>query len=184
MQYIFHLLPVAAFLARVACAPFSQAATALANPTVTIASGIVIGTARVVASGASQSTATVHNYLGIPFAAAPTGTGRFAPPATPTAWSSPLEATTFSSACIQQFICKYLRIVAMPANFLDPEATSEFLEEIFNNPGGPPPPESEDCLYLNVFAPAEASSCNQKAVLFWIYGVCSLFDSIFWTFAK
>jgi carboxylesterase 2 len=109
MQYGFLLLSTGALLAQVDCAPLTEAATAVANPIVTIASGIVIGTARAVSSAGIQSTATVYNYLGIPFAAPPTSTGRFAPPATPTAWNSPLEATTFPPACIQQFICEYLQ---------------------------------------------------------------------------
>lgn len=36
-----------------------------------------------------------------------------------------------------------------------------------------PPEESEDCLYHNVYAPADASPANRKAVLFWIFGVSS-----------
>lgn len=75
------------------------------NPTVTLASGIVIGTATTVFS-APSSKAPVYNYLGIPFAAPPTGAARFAPPSTPTAWNEPLLATSFSPACIQQFPCK------------------------------------------------------------------------------
>lgn len=40
----------------------------------------------------------------------------------------------------------------------------------FNNPGFPPPAENEDCLYLNVFAPPDASSTNLKSVMFWLFG--------------
>ncbi|KAB8606240.1 hypothetical protein FH972_025870 [Carpinus fangiana] len=32
------------------------------------------------------------------------------------------------------------------------------------------PEESEDCLYLNVFAPRDASPTNKKPVLFWLFG--------------
>lgn len=46
--------------------------------------------------------------------------------------------------------------------------------EYFNNPGYGQPPENEDCLYLNVFAPQDASPQNLKPVLFWIFGVGGL----------
>lgn len=42
--------------------------------------------------------------------------------------------------------------------------------EYFNNPGLPPPAESEDCLYLNVYAPATATSTSNLPVMFWIFG--------------
>ena len=42
--------------------------------------------------------------------------------------------------------------------------------QVFNNPGGSPPIESEDCLYLNVFAPASPAPAGGRAVLFWIHG--------------
>lgn len=52
--------------------------------------------------------------------------------------------------------------------------SSDLVQRVFNNPGGAPPQESEDCLYLNIFAPTDASGTNLKTVLFWIYGVCFL----------
>jgi carboxylesterase type B len=50
---------------------------------------------------------------------------------------------------------------------LDPLASSQLTQSIFNNP---PPVESEDCLYLNVYAPATPAGGAGRAVLFWIYG--------------
>jgi carboxylesterase 2 len=85
MHYSFLLFSATALLAQVDCAPVSQ--TTVAKPTVTIASGIVIGTAEAVSFGTTESTVTVYNYLGIPFAAQPAAAARFAPPTEPTAWS-------------------------------------------------------------------------------------------------
>ena len=57
------------------------------------------------------------------------------------------------------------------------KASSSYLQRLFNNPGGAPPDEGEGCLYLNIFAPVNASSSNWKAVLFWIYGGNLVFGS-------
>jgi hypothetical protein len=50
---------------------------------------------------------------------------------------------------------------------VDPLSTSQFTQSLFNNP---PAEESEDCLYLNVYAPATPAGGASKAVMFWIYG--------------
>lgn len=61
-------------------------------PTVTISSGVVVGT----------SAAFVNAYLGVPFAQSPPE--RFSPPVPASAWTSPLQAQTLKPACIQQFM--------------------------------------------------------------------------------
>ncbi|KAI9846804.1 MAG: hypothetical protein M1837_003653 [Sclerophora amabilis] len=116
------------------------------SATATVASGVVVGTTTTLPS----ATTAVNKFLGIPFAAPPE---RFSPAQEPAAWSDPLEVSAFKPACIQQF--KY------------PVESQEFTNLIFNNP---PPEESEDCLYLNVFAPAAPVPAGGRAVLFWIYG--------------
>nr|POF23971.1 pyrethroid hydrolase ces2e [Quercus suber] len=135
---------VALLALRCAASPASRAV----NPAVTISSGVVIGTATSVSNQPSV-TDLAHAYLGIPFAQSPPL--RFAPPSAPSAWSTPLIAQTLPPACLQRFV-----------------AASE--KAFFNNPGLPPPAESEDCLYLNVFTPQNASSKDLKPVLFWLFG--------------
>ncbi|GIZ46043.1 hypothetical protein CKM354_000918400 [Cercospora kikuchii] len=120
-----------------------------ANPTVTINNGRVIGTVTGVSN--QPSAPPVKAFLGIPYAQPPTGARRFAPPEPATPWRSPLRAQKLPPACLQQF-------------------ANEKTKQYFNNPTLPPPAESEDCLYLNVFAPRGASPTRTKAVMFWLYG--------------
>ncbi|KAL1592747.1 hypothetical protein SLS60_011163 [Paraconiothyrium brasiliense] len=128
-------------------------APAVMNPTVTISAGPIIGTAIKPANQPSL-TASANAYLGIPFAKSPPE--RFSPPESPSPRSSPLQAQAVKPACIQAFSGSG-QIQALT-------------KELFNNPGGPAPEESEDCLYLNVYTPPGVTSASKKAVMFWIFG--------------
>jgi para-nitrobenzyl esterase len=81
-------------------------------------------------------------FSGIPYAAAPTGDRRFAPPAVPRPWTGVRDATRPSPACPQ------------------PEG---FGEEGIQVAG------QEDCLYLNVVVPRTASR-RPLPVLVWFHG--------------
>ncbi|KAI5274839.1 alpha/beta-hydrolase [Aureobasidium subglaciale] len=117
------------------------------GPTARIENGLVIGTT----TSLPAATATVNKFLGIPFAQSPPE--RFSPPR-PACQVSTINATAWKPACIQQFTY--------------PLVAQHFTELVFNNP---PPQESEDCLYLNVYAPAtEPDSRKGRTVMFWIYG--------------
>ncbi|MDQ0465031.1 para-nitrobenzyl esterase [Caulobacter ginsengisoli] len=90
----------------------------------------------------------VRAFKGIPYAAAPVGDLRWAPPRPAAHWDGLRQADDFGPACPQ---------------FRAP-------------PGGiywaPPPPMSEDCLSLNVWAPAKAGPKDSKGapVIVWIHG--------------
>jgi carboxylesterase type B len=133
-------------------------------PTVTIDAGEIVGTT----TSLSTAATLVNQFLGIPFAASPPE--RFAPPEKPTQWPQPLDTKERKPACVQQFNCKpsYLRSShGLQLTFIDPEANRDFVQQIFNHEA---PEESEDCLYLNVFAPASPPAGKGRAVLYWIYG--------------
>ncbi|HEX5290261.1 MAG TPA: carboxylesterase family protein, partial [Streptosporangiaceae bacterium] len=99
-----------------------------------------IGPVAATAGGAvrGMTVNSTEEFLGLPYAAPPTGALRWQPPAPPAPWSGVREAVTFAPHCPQ-----------------------------------PPTPfgmasKSEDCLYLNVFAPAHAT--GNLPVMVWIHG--------------
>ncbi|KAJ0413140.1 Carboxylesterase [Aspergillus carlsbadensis] len=107
-----------------------------------------------------NTTEQINSFLGIPFASRP---ARFSPPRPPRRRLTPLSATTYGPSCIQQF------------NY--PEASRNQTIAIFNTPP-PPAGESEDCLTLNIWAPAGKSKDGKpRAVLFWLYGGALMFGS-------
>lgn len=115
------------------------------GPTAALDCGVVTGTT----TSLPAATATVNKFLGIPFAQSPPE--RFGMPQRP--GSCDVNATAWKPACIQQFVGS--------------KVVQAFTELIFNNPA---PEESEDCMYLNIYAPSSPPPADGRAVLFWIYG--------------
>ena len=79
-------------------------------------------------------------YKGVPFAAPPVGDLRWRPPIPVAPWTGTRKADAFAPACMQVGV---------------------------SMPGETPPAVSEDCLYLNIWAPAKAKTAP---VIVWIYG--------------
>jgi para-nitrobenzyl esterase len=80
-------------------------------------------------------------YRGIPYAAAPVGPFRWAPPQAPAAWSGLRDGSAFGSACPQE------------ARFNLTEGSTD-----------------EDCLSLNVSTPSRPQPGAKLPVLLWIHG--------------
>ncbi|XP_027261570.1 acylcarnitine hydrolase [Cricetulus griseus] len=100
----------------------------------------------------SDTKVGVHSFLGIPFAKPPVGPLRFAPPEAPEPWSGVRDGTSYPAICLQN--------VDM--------MNSESLKNLKMTP--PPIPMSEDCLHLNIYAPAHAHEGSNLPVMVWIHG--------------
>ncbi|XP_049999396.1 pyrethroid hydrolase Ces2e-like [Alexandromys fortis] len=104
----------------------------------------------------------VHRFLGIPFAKAPVGPLRFAPPEAPEPWSGVRDGTSQPAMCLQN-------------------------DDIINLDGlkrikliMPPISMSEDCLYLNVYTPAHAREGSNLPVMVWIHGGALIIGMASW----
>ncbi|XP_040853249.1 cocaine esterase-like [Ochotona curzoniae] len=93
----------------------------------------------------------VHTFLGIPFAKPPLGPLRFAPPEPAEAWSGVRDGTSYPAMCPQNL--DIMGVVAKKLNFT--------MLSI---------PMSEDCLYLNIYAPGHAHEGSKLPVMVWIHG--------------
>lgn len=119
------------------------AAIGLATPAVA-ATDPVIRTERGKLQGVREDgAAPISIFRGIPFAAPPIGALRWREPQRVAAWRGVRPATTFAPRCMQQPL---------------------FSDMMFRSPG-----PSEDCLYLNVWAPADAEHAKLP-VLVYVYG--------------
>jgi para-nitrobenzyl esterase len=89
---------------------------------------------------AGAAAPNMELYLGIPYAAPPVGALRWEPPQPPAKWAGTRNATGFANHCPQN-----------PTPFGFASAT-------------------EDCLYLNVFAPSGTKAGAKLPVMVWIHG--------------
>uniref|UniRef100_A0A8D1BQX6 Carboxylesterase type B domain-containing protein n=2 Tax=Sus scrofa TaxID=9823 RepID=A0A8D1BQX6_PIG len=93
----------------------------------------------------------VNIFLGIPYAAPPVGPLRFAKPKPALPWNDFLNATSYPKLCLQNsewlFLDQHILKVHYPKFGM-----------------------SEDCLYLNIHAPAHADTGSKLPVMVWLPG--------------
>ncbi len=130
-----------AMLAVSACSNGDMSSSPAAPTQESVSTGPVVGVAQGDVQGVSEGGISV--FRGIPYAAPPVGDRRWTPPVAPVAWEGVRDASAFGPSCIQPPV----------------PPTS-----VYNDP---PVESSEDCLSLNVWAPADAES---TPVILWIHG--------------
>lgn len=94
----------------------------------------------------------VNAYLSIPYAQSPTGSLRFQRPQAVSDWSGVRDATNLPSSCYQY-----------------PGAITQSTGNAFYDAAVKGSPSSEDCLYLNIWAPSPLPA-KGVAVMVWFHG--------------
>jgi para-nitrobenzyl esterase len=93
----------------------------------------------------------LHIFKGLRYGAPPIGMQRFKPPTRPAAWREPADAVNYGAPAIQSGLAP---------------------GERRTSPGDPPAPDepasSEDCLFLNVWAPGLGDA--KRPVMVWLHG--------------
>src|SRR6201998_3495813 len=112
--------------------------------TLVLGPGAAFAAAVHVESGALQGVDAngLSIYKGVPYAAAPLGELRWREPRSVKSWKGVRRATAFAPACMQTGV---------------------------SMPGETPPAVSEDCLFLNIWAPARRTN-EHLPVMVWIPG--------------
>jgi len=108
------------------------------------ADSLKVKTAQGKVQGKTINDGKVKAFLGLPYAAPPVGDLRWKAPEPPAKWKGTRDATKFGAHCAQNHV---------------------FDDMVFQ---GPPP--SEDCLFVNVYAPADATKKSKLPVMFWMHG--------------
>ncbi|KAG5917737.1 hypothetical protein E4U42_007127 [Claviceps africana] len=123
-------------LLHVAAAAAADTTDNISSPPIAcLASGPIFG----VTAQLPGAPIPVNKFLGIPYAAKPV---RFALSRPPLPWSAPRNATTFGNSCYQLGVAD------------DLGGSQELIDTLFNLHH----PASEDCLFINAFAPANIDS--------------------------
>lgn len=157
-----------AALAGLAAAAYGGLVWMITRPAPPLEAGPVISLPQgEIQAGLDRNNADILQINGIPFAAPPVDGLRWRPPVEPSNWDGVRDGREFGAECMQAR-----------------DGSSEFLSDLLNGMGlnaierhlamialesGPPPVESEDCLFLNVRT-ANVDGEALQPVMVWIHG--------------
>jgi para-nitrobenzyl esterase len=122
----------------------AMAGLALGLSTPVYADSLTVKTEQGKVHGKTINDGKVKAFMGLPYAAAPVGDLRWKAPEPPAKWKGERDATKYGAHCSQGMV---------------------FADMVFQDGVA-----SEDCLFLNVYAPADAKAKSKLPVMFWIHG--------------
>ena len=105
-----------------------------------------------------RSVAGIHSFLGLRYGASTDGRNRFMPPEKPQPWTGIQDAFSYGNSAPQ----------SNPAQ-RDAGALRGDIGRLLGGTNDPPPPENEDCLFLNVWTPGVNDNAK-RPVMFWLHG--------------
>jgi para-nitrobenzyl esterase len=123
---------------------FVTAALALGLSASAHAESLTVKTEQGKVHGKTINDGKVKAFLGLPYAAPPVGDMRWKAPAAPSKWTGKRDASKYGAHCAQNPV---------------------FADMVFQDGV-----DSEDCLFLNVYAPTDATAKSKLPVMFWIHG--------------
>jgi para-nitrobenzyl esterase len=105
-----------------------------------------------------RSIAGIHSFLGLRYGASTSGRNRFMAPEKPQPWTGIQDAFSYGNSAPQ----------TNPARSGSDLLRSD-IGRLVGGTDGVPPPESEDCLFLNVWTPG-VNDNGKRPVMFWLRG--------------
>jgi para-nitrobenzyl esterase len=140
---------------------------ACVNPSGEVSDAALIVTPQGPVQGVTTDTPQIFNFKGLPFAAAPVGDLRWAPPESAPRWTETRVADKFGNRCMQADNVEggfFERLI--DGHGLNAIKTTLIKRAVAAEP---PSPMSEDCLYLNVRT-GNLNGATKQPVMVWIHG--------------
>ncbi|XP_056632863.1 neuroligin-4, Y-linked [Diorhabda sublineata] len=117
----------------------------------------------IVPMDAQRSLKSIEVFLGVPYATPPVQSNRFSPTRTPIPWDGILLSDKLGPVCPQKLPDISNETAALEKM---PKGRLEYLKRLLPYLKN----QSEDCLYLNIYAPSQVSPDSLRPVIVYIHG--------------